>query len=167
MNLASKLMSPLCLVATAAMIGNDRWLKHAYPGVLSGKLSDFCGVLLLPLWLSAGVELTLVAVLRRRPPGWVEAAVVNVAIAVTAVVFSAIQLSPMANRIYASGLGLVQWPFRGAFALLQGHGPVPWAPVASVSDPSDLIALVMLPIVWWMARRPGHRSCNSTAAVMP
>jgi len=34
------------LVCLAALIANDGWLKAAYPGVVSGKLSDFSGVAL-------------------------------------------------------------------------------------------------------------------------
>ena len=46
------------LLALATLIANDAWLKHAHPGLLSGKLSDFAGI--------AVVGLLLLAALPRR-----------------------------------------------------------------------------------------------------
>lgn len=41
------------LVSLAALIANDHWLKHVYPGLVSGKLSDFAGIAVVSLLLLA------------------------------------------------------------------------------------------------------------------
>ena len=47
------LVSPPLLLSLALLLSNDRWLKHAYPGVLTGKLSDFAGIALVGVLLAA------------------------------------------------------------------------------------------------------------------
>lgn len=44
---------PMPLIAVGLMAVNDHWLKYQHPGFLTGKLSDFCGVFYLPLFLLA------------------------------------------------------------------------------------------------------------------
>ena len=46
-------MHPLPLSAIALMALNDHWLKYKYPGFITGKLSDFCGVFYFPIFLLA------------------------------------------------------------------------------------------------------------------
>lgn len=41
---------------------NDHWLKYAYPGFLTGKISDFCGVFYFPIFLlglAVGIQILL------------------------------------------------------------------------------------------------------------
>ena len=45
--------SPGFLVALALLIANDHWLKTAYPGPVTGKLSDFAGLFVVALALVA------------------------------------------------------------------------------------------------------------------
>ena len=47
------LTTPLALFSLTLLALNDHYLKAAYPGALTGKLSDVAGVLLLPLFLKA------------------------------------------------------------------------------------------------------------------
>ncbi|WP_413290854.1 hypothetical protein [Bdellovibrio sp. HCB337] len=44
---------PIPLTAVAVMALNDHWGKYAFPGILTGKLSDFCGVFYLPILMLA------------------------------------------------------------------------------------------------------------------
>lgn len=44
---------PLPLGAVAIMALNDHYLKYAYGGFITGKLSDFCGVFYFPIFLLA------------------------------------------------------------------------------------------------------------------
>lgn len=39
------------VLSVLTLIGNDAWLKYAYPGVVSGKLSDFVGIAIVSLLL--------------------------------------------------------------------------------------------------------------------
>lgn len=65
-NFASTLTTWPFIASLLALLANDAWLKAAYPGLLTGKLSDFAGIAL--------VTLLLLAALPRRP-GWVYAGV--------------------------------------------------------------------------------------------
>ncbi len=47
---AYSLLSPWFIGGLLVLILNDAWLKAAFPGVLSGKLSDFAGLLVFPLF---------------------------------------------------------------------------------------------------------------------
>lgn len=44
---------PIPLAAVLMMSLNDHWLKHQFPGIVTGKLSDFCGVFYLPIFILA------------------------------------------------------------------------------------------------------------------
>jgi hypothetical protein len=125
---------PIWLVALAVLALNDHVLKGAglLPGWLTGKLSDFAGLIVAPVLLAA--------VTRARRPGARAAAC-----ALVAAGFAAIKLSPLAARAFEDAMARLHVPSRV------------W------SDPTDLVALVALPVAWWLtgwrrpaaARRPG------------
>lgn len=110
------LAHPLWLVALVVLVFNDHLLKGAWliPPWLTGKLSDFAGLLVAPLLVAA------VANLRSRAGWWASHVVVGT-------IFSAIQLSPTAAEHWASLMAAVGFPWR------------------IVCDPTDLVALVVLP----------------------
>src|SRR5438874_8201324 len=61
-------LHPVALVSLAVLVVNDRWLKSAWPGFVTGKLSDCAGLVLLPIGL-----VSLAEILRRicrRPLIW-------------------------------------------------------------------------------------------------
>jgi hypothetical protein len=49
---ASHLLTPIYLAAMAGLLLNDHVLKAAAPGLITGKLSDFCGLFALAVFLS-------------------------------------------------------------------------------------------------------------------
>jgi tetratricopeptide (TPR) repeat protein len=49
---ASHLLTPIYLAALAGLLLNDHVLKAAAPGLITGKLSDFCGLFALAVFLS-------------------------------------------------------------------------------------------------------------------
>ena len=117
------LRSPIFGAALLVLVLNDHWLKGAglLPGWLTGKLSDFAGLIVAPILLAS--------LLRARARGarllcW----------AAVASVFGAIKLWPPAARALeqvTSSAGL-SWRI--------------WV------DPSDLLALSVLPLGWWVLR---------------
>ncbi len=115
---------PLWLASLALLIVNDHVLKGAgvLPGWLTGKLSDFAGLIVAPVLIAA------IARARR-------AAARAGACALIAVGFVAIKLSPVAAGALerALALGHIHWRV--------------W------SDPTDLAALVVLPVAWWLSGR--------------
>jgi hypothetical protein len=94
------LRHPLWLGSLALLVVNDHLLKGAgwLPGWLTGKLSDFAGMIVAPV--------LLVVVLRARH-AWARAA----ACALVAAIFVAIKLFPAAARALEQGLALahVHW----------------------------------------------------------
>jgi hypothetical protein len=129
------LLHPIALAALAILIVNDHVLKDLWPGVVTGKLSDFAGLVFFPL---------LVCTLVRRVS-------ITAVIAATGIGFAAIKLWQPATALCELVLGMLQWPFRalaaGAFVAVE--------PVDIVRDPTDLVALVALAVPWWITRRPG------------
>jgi hypothetical protein len=115
------------------LVLNDHWLKGAdlVPGWLTGKLSDFAGLIVAPLTLSALLGLAL------RSRGIDARRARAVAFAAVSGWFMAANLFPpaaLATSALGAALGL-SWRF--------------WA------DPTDLIALSVLPLAWAVA---AHRS---------
>ncbi len=110
------------LVAFGVLVLNDHALKGAgvLPGAVTGKLSDFAGLFVAPVMLSAAC-----ALLGLRGPR-----VRALCSGAVALVFTAIKLSPVAARALA--------------ALLTACG----VPSRFWSDPWDLVALVVLPLAW-------------------
>ena len=83
------LVHPVALAAIAVLVLNDHLGKAAFPGVITGKLSDLAGLAFFPLFLQAGVEIALAAA--GRP--WVRSdRVLWGAMALTAVVFALVKL---------------------------------------------------------------------------
>lgn len=142
------LAHPIVLGAIALLVINDHVLKAAYPGFVTGKLSDFAGLVFFPVLLAALCEQ-----LRFRHG---IATVIGAAIA-TGIVFASIKLSATAGDLYRVALAALQWPFRALFALVEGN-PVPsLAKVHLAADRTDLIALVALAVPIMLARRVAGR----------
>lgn len=117
---------------------NDQVLKGSglLPGWLTGKLSDFAGLLFFPLLCTAGVDLLLMATARLGAPVdfSLRRAKLVIAILFTAALFAAMNVSQ---------------PFADALAGLVGDLGIPSTIVA---DPADLMALPCLAIAYWLGR---------------
>jgi hypothetical protein len=145
------LLHPVALVAMIVLGVNDHWGKAAWPGLVTGKLSDVAGLVFFPLLLQALWELGGGAVRRR---------VLLICCVATALTFAAVKVWPPAHALYEHGLGLLQWPYWAARAALVG-GPVPgWRPVALEADATDLVAIPAVLGAWWAGR-------GRTSAVIP
>lgn len=122
---------PVAAMALVAL--NDHVLKGAglLPGWLTGKLSDFAGLYFAPLLVA---ELWMLA----RPSPVARVAVRRVMWAALGfgVLFTSIKTYPPADRLYEAVLT----------ALLP-------RPAGNIVDPTDLVALVMLGVAVWDARR--------------
>jgi hypothetical protein len=131
------------LIAVAVLVVNDQLLKAAWPGFVTGKLSDAAGLVFFPFLLTGAWELG------RRWLGRTSRAGLTapiVAIAATGVGFTLVKVAPWAGDLYRGGLGLVQWPVTALGAALSG-APMPApAPVLLVADPTDLAMLPALAV---------------------
>ncbi len=144
------LRSPAWWIALAVLLLNDHLLKGVGPGWLTGKLSDFAGVIVAPALLA-----TLLGTRSRR--------VMAGCVALVALAFTAINLLPAASRA-------CEW--------LMALAGIPWR---LWPDPTDLLALSMLPASWAVmqdAREPkrwleyagmllGSVACVATSLATP
>ena len=141
-------LHPVALLALGVLILNDHVLKAAFPGLVTGKLSDIAGVVLLPLVLVAGWELLGAALGRGSEP---RARVLALAILLTGVGFTLVKVAPPVALAFGWLLGAIQWPVT-VFASLAAGSPLVLAPSAApiVVDPGDLVALPALAIAIWV-----------------
>jgi hypothetical protein len=154
------LLHPLPLAAVALLVLNDHLLKHSFPGLVTGKLSDLAGLAFFPLLLQALWETG--QVLLRRP--WQPSArVLAVTTLATALAFSLVNLSTAASDAWALLLGALQWPVHALAALARGAAPPGLRPTLSTRDPTDLLALPTLAL----AVRIGLRRVSEVAADAP
>ena len=117
------LASPVSVVSLVVLVLNDHLLKQAWPGVVTGKLSDVAGLVVAPLLLTVG--LTAIGV--RRPCAW--------ACGLTAVGFTAVKVSP------------------AAAAAVSGWWSLTGFPTVMRADPTDLLALPAVSVAWLVHRR--------------
>jgi hypothetical protein len=134
------LLHVLPLAAIALLLVNDHLLKAAWPGIVTGKLSDFCGLAYFPLFLVAVWEL---ATQRFAPLG--SRRVLILATLATGAAFAAVKTVPIAAATYSVGLGWLQWLAGGA----QGTPQL----VAIAMDATDLVALPALLVAYWVGSR--------------
>jgi hypothetical protein len=136
----TSLSHPASIAAIALLAVNDHFLKSEWPSWTTGKLSDIAGLVFFPLLLAAFVELVL-------PHGQVAPRrVIAACIGVTALVFTSVELVPIATNAYQSIWGALQWPLRLAL-----DPTAPLSAVMSTPDPTDLLALPALGISWRIA----------------
>src|SRR5688572_29327317 len=97
---ARALLTPTWLGALALLVANDHWLKGSglLPGAITGKLSDFAGLLVAPTLLAA-----LLRVDSKR-------GLLACHIAV-GVVFAGIQISVPFADLWSAAMGLVGYPW--------------------------------------------------------
>jgi hypothetical protein len=125
---------PVGVGAIVLLLVNDHLLKSAWPGVVTGKLSDIAGMIVAPLLMLAFAELVLRRPLRTRR------AVVLVCTTV-AIAFAAIELVPLADELYSGVLGALQWPAHAVIAAIVDDPCPELVAVAHVADAEDLLAL--------------------------
>jgi hypothetical protein len=139
---ADALLHPFALAAVAALILNDHVAKQLWPGLLTGKVSDFAGMMFFPLLLVGTWE---VAVVLRGRTLEVSPTPIVAATLATGVVFILVKTSALGAASLGWGLGLGQW-LAQLLGVIAGAPVPPISPVVVVRDPSDLIALPALAV---------------------
>ena len=133
------LIHPVAIAAVAVLLLNDHVLKAAFPGFVTGKLSDVAGLVFFPLLLAEAVA----ACLRRDPKQLVPPTA-----ALTALCFALVKLTTAGAAMFALTIGAAQWIVALA---VTGHGNL--RAVAVAMDATDLIALPAVVIAVAIARR--------------
>lgn len=128
---ASEFFGFLPLMAVGLFALNNFVLKRAWPGLVTGKLSDLLICFFLPLFVSALME---------RVSRLGAATRVAAGIALTATIFIAVKTSVTASRVLDHDIAMLLQPFA-----------IRTAP--NCVDVTDLWALPMLALAWLYARR--------------
>lgn len=144
------LLHPAAIAAVLTLVANDHYLKHAAPGVVTGKLSDVAGLVFFPLLLQAGWEMSQVLIGRRWRPSL---RVLSLCVVATGVVFAAVQVVPGAADAYRVALGWLRWPLEALLAVASGRELPAQFRVRHTPDLTDLLALPALAVPWWVGRR--------------
>ena len=139
------LLHPVPLAAIVLLIVNDHVLKQAFPGALTGKLSDFAGLVFFPLFLQALWEVGNWAVGRRTIA---DRRVLVAVVVATGLFFASIKLVPAANHAASEALGTLQWLVGLLPALALGWRVQAPVAVQIALDPTDLIALPALLVAY-------------------
>lgn len=134
------LLHPLPAAACLLIACNDIWLRRHAPGFWSGKLSDVGICVLLPVLLVALWEWPAWLFARIRGRTWEPAGR-------TAHVGAAC----LAASYYAA---LELWPAFGLFHAWWLNHLIPWWRFRpGTADPTDLVALVFVPVALWHLHR--------------
>lgn len=138
------------LLALAALLLNDWFLKPYRPGWVSGFLSDAAGMVFFPILLVAAAEVLARLTHGRRlaTPSWFAASA-----AVIVALFVFVKFTPLGEQLYA-------WLVAPVAAW--------WGPALNlsatgvVSDPWDLLALLLAPVPMLVGRhwRPSMKASH-------
>jgi len=126
-------------VAAVVMLAvNDHLLKHAYPGWITGKLSDVAGMIFFPLLLTTLLWAIVPPRVRSRDA---HERLLLAACLATALMFTLTKTTLSGNEAYRFTWGALQWPYRALRALAHGRALPGIARVVLVRDPSDVLAV--------------------------
>lgn len=157
---AATLLHPLSVSCLLVLVVNDHVLKRACPGIVTGKLSDFSGLFLLPLFLHALFELVYARCQGKACSPRLSRGTLALSAIVSAAGFALAELGGLGETSYRFGLAALQWPLRALFALAHWHALPALAPVRATADLSDLIALPMAFFAYRIGRRDLSRNAR-------
>jgi hypothetical protein len=130
-----ELLAPAPVLATALLALNDHWLKYRFPGPVTGKLSDFAGAFVTPLFVSALLAMVTPWPLRCRL--WF-------GVVATVSLLVAVKLSAEGAEAVGRVLGVIRSPLGHVRTLI-------------VPDASDLIAKPLALLAFVYGQRAGKR----------
>ena len=147
---ADYLRHPVVLLLIGIWIVNDHFLKDMFGNVLTGKISDFAGVAVLPLMLLGAYESTCAAL--SKSPQFRNYVLLG-SIFITAFFMAGINLFESWASAFRVGLGAAQWPARAVWNYWQNGTSLSAVPVHHTMDPSDLWSLIALAFPFWLGRK--------------
>ena len=156
------LLQPVSIAALILVIINDRWLKVDHPGLVSGKISDFAGLIYFPLLLVSLLEAARFVVRRRT---WeLTPRAVLIASSIVGIAFVLIKTWAPASEIYREVMGYFFWPGFAFIDFVKGNQINGVREAFLAQDPWDLLGLIVLPIPVLVARKVMRTSANASSA---
>jgi len=143
------------------LVVNDRFLKRALHNPLTGKLSDFGGLILLPLLIATLYDFASRLLRHRAPAPRLHA--YSMMVVTIGVMFTLMKTTSFGIHAYDALNSAIEWPILAGKALLSGSNPWAWPSTNALVDPTDLWALPALVVAWNAGRRViGGRERPST-----
>jgi hypothetical protein len=156
---AESILHPAAIGAVVLLVVNDHVLKSAWPGFLTGKLSDAAGLTVVPLVLLGCWEVSLWLTGRWRRPA---RRGLLVAATATAIGFFLVKTTDAGAWAFGWTLSFGQWLPALLAGLLSGHGSQMGEPAPIAHDATDLIAMpLVLLAIWIGSRRTGGAASPS------
>jgi hypothetical protein len=156
---------PTAIASLSLLLVNDHLLKERYGNAVTGKLSDFAGLVFTPILLIALAEVGRAALGRR--PWAVTMPIITTCILFVGAAFILVKTWAPATRAYGAGSKLVGWVIEAIRAQAQGSA-LPGVPSAHVvRDHTDLVALVALLCPWSVGRRRYRAITETVGTVAP
>jgi hypothetical protein len=155
-----RLLRPLIIASVCVLVVNDHWLKAAYPGVVTGKLSDIAGLVFFPSFLQALWEMLCAG----RGKAFEHSRRLLYGCSVLSVAgFVFVKLFPVGGSLYSVVLGAIHGVPKAIIDLAHLHLPeLPRARL--VQDPGDLLALPVAFLDFLLAKKETiSRGCASSA----
>lgn len=142
------LLHPVLVVSAVALVVNDQYLKSVWPGPITGKLSDFAGLIVFPVLLASLAEFA--RAMTRRPvvvesDSWLWPTI-------CAIGFTLTKCTSAVNDAYAWVIGTVRWPYQLLTAIAQGDTSPSIQPILVARDTTDLLALMVLAVPYILLR---------------
>jgi hypothetical protein len=135
------LIHPVPIAAVIVTGLNDHYFKYKFPGWITGKLSDICGVFYFPLFLIAGFSL-LVNLIKYSKikqgitrPFYINSVSFFVCAFLTGILMGFIKLSNFGNAFVNNYFSKLVFE------------------IQITKDPSDMLALIMLPLTYQYLRK--------------
>jgi hypothetical protein len=152
------LLDPFAFSSAVILLVNDHYGKAHFPGIITGKVSDIAGLVFFPLLLTTLMDAS--ARLAKRNASLLSRRTLALSAAATGLMFTAVKISSLGSQTYRLVWGLLNWPLQ---ALAFGHW-VPIRPARLVQDPSDLVALPMLLVSYYIGCRALRQSQRGSTA---
>jgi len=139
------LLHPVALTAVAVMIMNDHYAKTHFCGMVTGKVSDFAGLVYFPLLVASLIDAGS-RVIRRRAA--FNQRILVFSVAVTGVAFALAKTTMLGAEAFRRTWTILNWPLR---TLMVGHASN--YHVHFVEDATDLFAMPMLLVAYFVGWR--------------
>jgi hypothetical protein len=145
---AETMLHPAVITALVVLVVNDHLLKGHGPDWLTGKASDFAGLVLLPVVAAVVIGWTAqrLGSLVGRDPRLSPRLMCSI-ILVSAIGFAAVKVSPTVAGLYSAAITHASRPL-ASLTPHDGNGSL-----IVRSDATDLIALSALVVPWVLLRR--------------
>ena len=147
---AGFLLRPVFLMSLACLVLNDQVLKAWWPGPVTGKISDFCGLAVLAMLTWAVIVVVVANDLRTER---IDAVVITIVCSTIGCSFAMMKIWTPAEEVYKWLNSVLATPAVNLSAWLHGDFTAVMATTNIVHDRTDLLAVpILIPVGIYLFR---------------